>query len=183
MKITVALLTLLVLFSLTTPAQESTHLNLPEGAVARLGKGSINAIQYSPDGTRLAVATSIGIWLYDTTTYQEVALFTGHTGSVLSMAFSPDGKFLASGGRDDTVRLWDIETDEITTLTGYRGWIYSVAFSPDGSALASGSEDKTVRLWETVTWHQKRMLTGYTSGVYNVAFRPRWQCARQWDSG
>ena len=41
---------------------------------------------YSPDGTRLAVASSIGIWLYDTATHQvgnsrngEVALLTGHT--------------------------------------------------------------------------------------------------------
>ena len=146
MKVTVTLLTLFALFSPITPAQESTQLNLPEGAIARLGKGSIHAIQYSPDGTRLAVAGSVGIWIYDTTTHREVALFTGHTGSVLSIAFSPDGKFLAGGCRDDTVRLWNIETDEITTLTGYRGWVYSVAFSPDGRTLASGSWDDTVVL-------------------------------------
>ena len=152
MKITATLLMLLVLFLPNTYPQESTHLNLPTSAIVRLGKGSIHAIQYSPDGTRLAVAGSVGIWLYDTTTHQEVALFTGHTGSVLSIAFSPDGKFLAGGGRDDTVRLWNIETDEITTLTGYRGWVYSVAFSPDGRTLASGSWDDTVVLWEAATW-------------------------------
>ena len=45
----------------------------------RLGKGEIHEIQYSPDGTRLAVASRIGIWLYDTTTYQAVALLTGDT--------------------------------------------------------------------------------------------------------
>ena len=78
MKITVTLFTLLALFSLNTLAQGHTQLNLPEGAVARLGKGSINAIQYSPDGTRLAAAGTAGIWLYDGTTHQEVALLIGH---------------------------------------------------------------------------------------------------------
>ena len=66
MKITAILLMLLALFSPTTPAQDYSQLNLPEGAVARLGKGRFPEIQYSPDGTRLAVASTIGIWLYDT---------------------------------------------------------------------------------------------------------------------
>jgi WD40 repeat protein len=108
MKITMTLLTFFALFSPITPAQESTHLNLPEGAVARLGKGSINAVQYSPDGARLAVATSIGIWLYDTTTYREVALLAGHTDDGYDVAFSPDGATLASGSWDSTVLLWKI---------------------------------------------------------------------------
>ena len=86
MKTTVTLLILFTLFSLNTFAQDYTQLGLPEGAKARLGKGTINEIQYSPDGTRLAVASTIGIWLYDTATHQvensrngEVALLTGHT--------------------------------------------------------------------------------------------------------
>ena len=62
MKTTVTLLILFALFSSNTFAQDYTQWSLPEGATARLGKGSINEIQYSPDGTRLAIASSIGIW-------------------------------------------------------------------------------------------------------------------------
>ena len=69
------------------PSLVDTQLNLPEGATARLGKGGIGDLQYSPDGTRLAVAGSIGIWLYDTATYQEIALLTGHTSRVNSVSF------------------------------------------------------------------------------------------------
>ena len=35
--------------------------SLPDGAKVRLGKGKVNEVQYSPDGTRLAVASSIGV--------------------------------------------------------------------------------------------------------------------------
>ena len=101
MKITVTLLMLSALLLPTTLAQEYTELNLPEGAVGRLGKGSINVVRYSPDGAQLAIATSIGIWLYDIGNHREIALITTHPGAVSCVAFSPDGQLLAggSGGR------------------------------------------------------------------------------------
>ena len=77
MKIAATLLMLLVLFLPNTPAQEYTQWKLPEGAIARFGKGIVSGVLYSPDGTRLVVGSSIGIYLYDTTTYREVALITG----------------------------------------------------------------------------------------------------------
>ena len=69
MKIAATLLMLLVLFLQTAPAEDYTRMNLPEVAVARLGKGIVTGILYSPDGARLAIRTYMGIWLYDTTTY------------------------------------------------------------------------------------------------------------------
>ena len=64
--------------------------HLPKGAKLRLGKGYINEITYSPDSSRLAVASSIGIWVYDAETGEELDLFTGHTvsGGSLSSAFN-----------------------------------------------------------------------------------------------
>ena len=176
-----SILTVLVifsLFSLNVFAQDYTQLSLPEGAKARLGKESISGnIAYSPDGTRLAVASSIGIWLYDTATHQEVALLTGHTDDVISVAFSPDGSTVASGSRDETVRLWDAVTgQEKATLTGHAGitgaGVNSVAFSPDGSTVASGSRDGTVRLWDAVTGQEKATLKGNRGWVNSVAFSP-----------
>ncbi len=178
MKTIVTLLILFALFSLNTFAQDYTQLSLPKGAKARLGKGTINDIAYSPDGTRLAVAGSAGILLYDTATYQEVALLTGHTGHVTSIAFSPGGSTIAGGSWDDTVRLWNVRTGAlIRTFIGETASfnnplaVTSVAFSPDGSTIAIGGQDRNVRLWEfppstTITPQVKGDVNG--DGVVNI---------------
>ena len=164
---------ILSLFSLNAFAQNYTQFSLPEGVKARLGKGSVRGVAYSPDGTRFAVPSSIGIWLYDTATHQEVALLTGHTDIVSSVSFSPDGSTVASGSWDDTVRLWDAVTgEEQKTLTGHTDSVNSVSFSPDGSTVASGSSDRTVRLWDAVTGGEQATLTGHTNWVTSVVFSP-----------
>ncbi|MCE2397010.1 WD40 repeat domain-containing protein [Candidatus Poribacteria bacterium] len=176
MKVTATLFTLFVVFSPTTRAQESTQPNLPAGAIARLGKGSINGVQYAPDGTRLAVATSIGIWLYDTANGQEIALLTGHRSEVRSVAFSPDGRTLASGSADKTVCLWDtVSWTHKQICNGHQYKVVSVSFSPDGSVLASArgdGGDKRVYLWDAVTGECKGTFAGHRDAVNSVAFSP-----------
>ncbi len=53
-----------------------TKWELPKAAKARLGKGTVNGIKFTPDGTLLAVESDIGVWLYDANTGEEIALFT-----------------------------------------------------------------------------------------------------------
>jgi len=75
--------------------------------LARLGKGWINKIAYSPDGNLLAVASSVGVYLYDAGTLNEIR-FIDTGARVNSVAFSPDGELLTSGSGDGTVRLWGV---------------------------------------------------------------------------
>ena len=147
--------------------------HLPEGAIARLGKGRINEVAFSPDGSLLAVASSFGIWLYDAATSRELALLLGHTSDVYSVSFSPDGSTLASGSRDNTVKLWDVATRRnIATLEGHTSAVISVSFSPDGNTLASGSSDNTVKLWDVATRRNIATLEGHSGSVNSVSFSP-----------
>ena len=149
------------------------QLGLPTEAKARFGKGAATEIQYSADGTRFAVASTIGVWLYDADTGQEIDLLTGHTAFVSCIAFSPDGKTLASGSEDNTTRLWDTNTGQHKkTLTGHTNRVNSVAFSPDGKTLASGCGDATVRLWDTAAGTHKQTLKGHTGYISSVSFSP-----------
>ena len=186
---TIITLILLSLFSLNTFAQDYTQWGLPEGAKMRLGKEGLSGnIAYSPDGTRLAVASvfGFGIRLYDTATYQEVALLTGHTAQVESVAFSPDGRTLASAsyGYEGEVRLWDAHTGEHKqTLRGHTAQVYSVAFSPDGRTLASASGDNTVRLWDVLTGEHKQTLKGHTGVGRKRCVQSRWTDPRECELG
>ncbi len=156
-------------------AQDTTQWNLPEDAKARLGKGRINQIQYSPDGTILAVASDIGIWFYDTRTHQEIALLTEHTSAVSRIAFSPDGRFLASVSKDNsTILLWDRSLGTQTTLNAHRDLTsdLNIAFSSDGKTLASGNND-TIRLWDATTGELISTLTNLTIQFNNfLSFTP-----------
>ena len=136
-------------FTTNTPAQDYTKWHLPEGAKVRLGKGWSSEIKYSPDGTKLAVASGIGIWIYDAQTGVELDLLTGHTSYVYTVAFSPDGNTIASGNYDGTVRLWDVNSGrQLRTFTGHTDSVRSVVYSPDGDTIASASWDGTVLLWD-----------------------------------
>ena len=152
--------------------QESMQWNLPEDAKARLGKGKITEILYSPDGKFLAVGGGIGIWLYDTTTHQEFNLLTDHTSEVESIAFSRDGRTIASGSVDGPITLWDRRTGALTTFTGHTNIVWSVVFSPDGKTLASDSRDGTTRLWDAITGEQKWTLTKDTKSASMLSFTP-----------
>ncbi len=154
-------------------AQDPMQWHLPEDAKARFGKGRINEIQYSPDGKFLAVASGIGIWLYDVTVYQEASLLTGHKGTVDCLAFSPDGRILASGSSDyGTIILLDRNTGTQKTLTGHTYLISNVAFSPDGKTLASDSRDGTICLWDTITGEQMYTLTKDSERLTMLSFTP-----------
>ena len=124
-------------------AKDYSQWELPKAAKARLGKGSINTIQFSPDGTQLAVGTNIGVWLYDVKTGEEKSLFPG---MCQSLAFSPDGRFLANGGGRSKIHLWEIGTEREVLLTDLYDSAATLKFSSDGKTLISLSS-----LGDTIT--------------------------------
>ena len=62
--------------------------NLPEGTLARLGKGMVRKTIFSANGAWMAVSSYIGTWLYDTSTGAEVALIRTKEKTTGSIAVS-----------------------------------------------------------------------------------------------
>lgn len=117
--------------------KDYTKWELPKAAKARLGKGGINAIAFSPDGTRLAVGSNIGVWLYDVETGKELSLFAGMCRAI---AFSPDGRYLANGGGKyamGELQVWDITTGQKVSLVDGISSASALRFSTDSKTLVS----------------------------------------------
>ncbi|KAG9010280.1 hypothetical protein FRB90_007835 [Tulasnella sp. 427] len=72
----------------------------------------VNAVAFSPDGTRLASGSddeTIRMW--DAQTGAPIGEpLRGHTSYVSAVAFSLDGTRLASGSDNETIRMWDAQT-------------------------------------------------------------------------
>jgi WD40 repeat protein len=69
--------------------------------------GAIFALDWSPDGKRIAVAgAGASVNLYDADTGTQTGSCKGHFAGIYSVAFSPDSAHLATGGFDGQIRLY-----------------------------------------------------------------------------
>ena len=157
-------------------AQDYTTWGLPEGAKARIGKGWITSdIAYSLNGERLAVASSMGVWIYDAQTGEELDLFTGHTNTITRVSLSPDGQTLATASYDGPIQLWEVSTHKhLHTLTGSTRAVKKILFRPDGQRLVADSLDGTIRLWNTHTGELLHNFTHWDNryGDNSISFHP-----------
>jgi WD40 repeat protein len=138
--------------------------------------GTTRQLALSPDGTLLA-AGGLGdhfVWVWDTTTGEQVARLQGSLGGILGVAFSPDGATLAIGDYDG-VTIWDTQTfSQVTSLrlSDFLQMVDALAFSPDGSVIAVAA-GATVDLWDSQTGEKLGKLDAAPAqDISALAFRP-----------
>lgn len=167
--------------SFHSTAQDNPQIGLPESVVARIGKGSLGEVHFSPDGSHLAISTSIGIWFHDPQTGEALELLQRpKITSPFAFAFSPDGNRIgigiraikrnASGSSRHSVEVWDATTGEAKEMRlGHLHTIQSIAFSPDGNYIASvGGFSNTARLWNTQTGKSISIRRMHVKGINAV---------------
>ena len=117
--------------------RDSSTLALPEGARSWALPGTIvGEIAYSPADNRLAVATSMGILLYQTNPLEQQARIFVDSG-ISSLAWSPDGTMLTAGTQGSVVRTWDVARgQELSSFKAGTNPVWDMAWSPNGQRLA-----------------------------------------------
>ncbi|MFI9510901.1 hypothetical protein [Nocardia sp. NPDC052566] len=120
--------------------------------------GPRSAVEFSPDGRRLAVATGETLQLWDVSDASDprklgkpVSVAQAQFG--LPVAFSPDGGRLAAAVGSGKSTVWSIvDPDDMPALdsqvSGNRGDTTTVMFLPDGQ-LVTGGADGRIHLWSS----------------------------------
>ncbi|MBN1148112.1 MAG: PD40 domain-containing protein, partial [Anaerolineales bacterium] len=153
-------------------------------ALERWGTGYITELKYSPNGSRLAVKSALGITLYDAQSLAEISFLEVSTAdfgaySFLDpitsdlMSFSPDGQILAAIEMEK-LHLWRAEDGAwLRTLQG-EGENYllsSIAFSPDSKLLAAAEVwSSDVNVWQV--WDGKLLQSWKETPPNCLAFSP-----------
>jgi WD40 repeat protein len=139
----------------------------------RLAPRELTGIAYSPDGTRLAVASHRGIirvWDMRRPGRSPLRL-RDHDPSTLT--FAPDGRHLLAGSLDGRVRIFDIRRRAPgTVLFQAESGPAAIAFDPDGRHLLC-AVDHAVGVW---SWPSPDVptviLRGHTRSVTALAVAP-----------
>ncbi len=135
---------------------------------------SVEAVVWSPDGTRIASASldkMVQVW--DAADGSHVFTYLGHYDVVKTVAWSPDGKRIASGSGDKTVQVWNAaDGGHVFTYTGHIDWVNAVVWSPDGKRIASGSSDWTAQVWDAANGGHVFVYNGHAGAVITAAWSP-----------
>ena len=136
--------------------------------------GVITDISFSPGGDRLVIASTnntASVW--DTATWQSLAILSGHTNTVRSANFRPDGEYIVTASFDNTARVWDAKTGRsIQILSGHSGPVTRATFSPDGRSVVTASEDNSARVWLVNREVNLVEIKGHSDGLYTASFSP-----------
>jgi WD40 repeat protein len=132
-------------------------------------------IQFSPDGSWLAVGTIKGtLKVFDSSSGKKILELAASPRGVQRIAFSPKGDRIALADQEGA-SVWDAMTGkQLLTYSGHGDGVRlsGIAFSPDGKWIASAGNDATIQIWNSETGEKIFTLVGHTGAAFGVVFSP-----------
>ena len=154
---------LLIMFSMNK--NSFTVWELPQGAIARFGRGGLCDLAVSADGASLAAGSCAGVWWYDLATRLPVSLFETGRGMVDCIALCSGQPWLALKNTDkngnEVIKIWDLQRQKCMAVMEYpvrlrddppQNYSGSLCFSPSGQWLAASRDGSViVDIYESLT--------------------------------
>lgn len=103
--------------------------------LGRWGDGTIIDAVYSPEGTQLAVATALGVYLYDAETGERISFLPVENVQLASMAVSPDWQWVAIGIEPNQIELRRLSDGSLRDTFTAPGSVHFLTFTVDGQYL------------------------------------------------
>ena len=137
----------------------------------------ITSLDWSPDGSLIAVAGYHEVLLHKADGSGIAARLVGVAERIEAVRFSPDGKRIAvAGGRPGRmgeIQVWNTETKELLLSHAETfDTLYGVSWSPDGTRLAFGCSDKTVRAINAETGEQVLFQGAHSDWILDTVWNP-----------
>ncbi len=137
--------------------------------------GSLLRFPFSPDGTRVVLATRDGVNLYDVQTGAEVGRVPRPPGAepLLAAAFAPDGQTLAVGDMKNPLLLWNLQAGQVRRRLSQP--LLPLCYLPDGDLVVAAvkAEEKGpgFSLWDLRNDRERARL-GVIIGLPYFALAP-----------
>jgi WD40 repeat protein len=98
----------------------------------------VYSLVWTSDGKRLISGSYGPIRIFDTATWQQIAILKGHRSLVTAISLSQNDRLLASVSYDKTARLWNLDTNlPVGPPLQHAQDLSSAALSPDGRVLVT----------------------------------------------
>jgi len=113
---------------------------------------SVWSLAWTSDQKKLIAGLYTSISVFDTATWQEIAILEGHTHYVYALSLFQNDRLLASTSWDETARLWNLDTNlPVGPPLQHQAPVISAAISADGNLLVTGCYDKNAYVWDIHT--------------------------------